>query len=104
MISLARALSFNGLGNVLHIAAINSGRHIAPCFAGDTLYAWTEVLEKAELPQRSDLGALRLRLVAAKNRPCADFPYRDETGKYDPSVVLELDHWALLPRARSRRA
>ncbi|HET6521118.1 MAG TPA: MaoC family dehydratase, partial [Geminicoccaceae bacterium] len=84
VVSVARALSFNGLGNALHVAAINGGRHIAPCFAGDTLYAWTEVLDRAALPNRSDLGALRLRLIATKNRPCADFPYRDETGKYDP--------------------
>jgi 2-methylfumaryl-CoA hydratase len=102
VISLARALSFNGLGNALHVAAINGGRHVAPCFAGDTLYAWTEVLEKAELPGRTDLGALRLRLVATRNRTCADFPYRDETGKHHPSVVLELDHWALLPRRGQR--
>ena len=36
VISLARALSFNGLANAFHIAAINGGRHVAPCFAGDT--------------------------------------------------------------------
>ena len=33
VISLARALSFNGLANAFHIAAINGGRHVAPCFA-----------------------------------------------------------------------
>src|SRR6201999_4668111 len=30
VISLARALSFNGLANAFHIAAINGGRHVAP--------------------------------------------------------------------------
>ena len=49
VISLARALSFNGLANAFHIAAINGGRHVAPCFAGDTVYAWSEVLEAAEI-------------------------------------------------------
>ena len=102
VISVARALSFNGLGNALHVAAINGGRHLAPCFAGDTLYAWTEVLDRAPLPGRADLGALRLRLVATKDRPCADFPHRDESGRYDPAVVLELDYWALLPRRVGR--
>ena len=43
-ISLARALSHNGLGSALHVAAINGGRHVAPLFAGDTLYAWSEIL------------------------------------------------------------
>jgi len=97
VISLARAQSFNGLGNAFHIAAINAGRHVAPLFAGDTLFAWSEVLDAAELPGRDDVGALRLRLVATKNKPCADFPYK--TGEvYDPSVVLDFDYWALLPR------
>jgi 2-methylfumaryl-CoA hydratase len=90
VISLARALSFNGLGNAVRVAAINGGRHAAPCFAGDTLYAWTEVIGKA--PAGNDVGALRLRTIATKDRPCADFP------REDPAVVLELDYWALLPR------
>ena len=59
VISLARALSFNGLANAFHIAAINGGRHVAPCFAGDTVYAWSEVLEKAEIA-----GAIRHRRAA----------------------------------------
>jgi 2-methylfumaryl-CoA hydratase len=97
VISLARALSFNGLGNAFRIAALNGGRHVAPCFAGDTLYAWSEVLDKAALAGRRDVGALRLRTVAAKDHPCADFPDKtDET--YHPAVVLDLDYWVLMPR------
>ncbi len=56
MISLARALCFNGLNNAFHIAAINGGRHVSPLFAGDTVYAWTEVLATADLPGRDDVG------------------------------------------------
>ncbi len=97
VISLARALSFNGLANAFHVAAINGGRHVAPLFAGDTVYAWSEVLDRAEVPGRSDIGALRLRLVATKNQPCAAFPDRSGEG-YDPAVILDLDYWALLPR------
>jgi 2-methylfumaryl-CoA hydratase len=97
VISLARALSFNGLANAVKIAALNGGRHVGPCFAGDTVYAWTEVLDRAPLPGRGDLGALRLRTTATKDRACADFPGRIEGG-YDPSVILELDYWALMPR------
>jgi 2-methylfumaryl-CoA hydratase len=97
VISLARALTFNGLGNAFHVAAINGGRHVAPLFAGDTVFAWSEVLDKAELPGREDVGALRLRLVATKNRPCADFPLKD--GKdHDPAVILDFDYWVLIPR------
>jgi acyl dehydratase len=80
-------------------ASLYSGlyRHVAPLFAGDTVFAWSEVVETAALPARDDVGALRLRTVATKNRPCADFPLREGEG-YEPHVVLELDYWALAPR------
>jgi 2-methylfumaryl-CoA hydratase len=97
VISLARALTFNGLANAFHIAGINGGRHVAPLFAGDTVFAWSEVIGRLDLPGRDDVGALRLRLIAAKNRPCADFPARSGQD-YDPAVILDLDYWALLPR------
>jgi 2-methylfumaryl-CoA hydratase len=97
VISLARALSFNGLANAFHVGAINGGRHVAPLFAGDTVFAWSQVIERLELPGRTDVGALRLRLVATKNRPCADFPYRSDRD-YDPAVILDLDYWAVMPR------
>ncbi len=98
VISLARALSFNGLANAFAIAAINGGAHTSPAFAGDTLYAWSQVLERWDLPGRSDLGALRLRTVAVKDRAAADFPYRDAEGAYDPSVLLDLDYTVFMPR------
>ncbi len=97
VISLARALSFNGLANAFHIAGINGGRHVAPLFAGNTVFAWSEVLNVAELPGRRDVGGLRLRTIATKDRPCADFPYK-EGDAYDPAVILDLDYWVLLPR------
>jgi 2-methylfumaryl-CoA hydratase len=97
VISVARALSFNGLANAFHVAAINGGRHVAPLFAGGTVYAWSEVLAKSELPGRDDVAALRLRTVATCDKPCGDFPYK--TGdEYDPAVLLDLDYWVLMPR------
>jgi 2-methylfumaryl-CoA hydratase len=97
VISLARALSFNGLGNAFHLAAINGGRHVAPLFAGGTVFAWSEVVDKAELPGRSDVGALRLRTVATKDRPCGDFISK-QGDEYDPAVILDLDYWAVMPK------
>jgi 2-methylfumaryl-CoA hydratase len=96
IISMARALSFNGLANAQLIAAINAGAHTSPAFAGDTVYAWSEVLDKAETPQPS-VGALRLRLVATKGRD-ESMTLRGEDGKYAPDVLLDLDVWALIPR------
>ena len=100
-ISLARALSFNGLANAFHVAAINGGRHVAPLFAGDTVFAWSEVLATAGMSSRKDVGALRLRTVATKNRPCPDFPFK-AGDEYDPAVILDLDYWVLMPGSARR--
>lgn len=96
VISIARALSFNGLESAAQMLAINAGTHAGPLFAGDTVYAWSEVLDKAELSDGT--GALRLRLVAAKNHPCSDFPLKGEDGKYHADVLLDFDYWAAIPR------
>ncbi len=98
VISLARALSFNGLANAFRIAAVNGGRHANPCFAGDTVYAWSEVLAKAELGPEPRMGALRLRTIATKDRACTDFPRLGPDQNLDPAVLLELDYWVLMPR------
>ncbi|MEM7020973.1 MAG: MaoC family dehydratase [Pseudomonadota bacterium] len=98
VLSVARSLSFNGLGNLLHLAAINGATHTNPVFAGDTIYAWSEVLERADLAGHPDLGALRLRLVATKDLPCTDFPLKGDDGNYRPEVVLDCDYWGILPR------
>ena len=97
VISLARALSFNGLANGVKIAAINAGRHVAPCYAGHTVFAWSEILDKAEIPGRRDVGALRVRLFATRDHPCADFPGATADGHH-PSVILDLDYWLLMGR------
>lgn len=98
IISLARGLSFNGLANAFKIVAINAGSHANPTFAGNTIYAWSEVLGKMELPGRKDVGALRLRLVATKDKSGADFPLKDAEGKYLEHVVLDFDYTVLVPR------
>jgi 2-methylfumaryl-CoA hydratase len=95
IISMARALSFNGLANAQLIAAINAGAHTSPAFAGDTVYAWSEVLDKAPTAAPG-VGALRLRLVATKGRD-ESMALRGDDGKYAPGVLLDLDVWALCP-------
>lgn len=93
VMSLARALSFNGLANAQMIVALNGGAHANPCFAGDTLRAWSEVLDLAETAAPG-VGAIRLRLVATTG---AAGVLRGADGKYDVHVLLDLDYWALLP-------
>lgn len=96
VISMARALSFNGLANAQMIVALNGGAHANPCFAGDTVRAWSEVLGKADT-DAPGVGAIRLRLVAVKHG-AAPFALRGEDGKYAPEVLLDLDYWALMPK------
>lgn len=95
VISMARALSFNGLANAQMIVALNGGAHANPCFAGDTVKAWSEVLDKAET-EAPGVGAIRLRLVAVK-QGAAPFALKGADGKYAPEVLLDLDYWALMP-------
>jgi len=81
----------------------SSWRRANPTFAGDTIYAYSEILQKAELPGRSDCGALRVRLVGLKDVPAteAGFPLKvskDGREAYEKSVVLDLDYWLLIPR------
>ena len=94
VISMARALSFNGLANAQMIVALNGGAHANPCTSGDTIRAWSEVLDKAETAAPG-VGAIRLRLVATKGSPT--FELRGEDRKYLPNVLLDLDYWALMP-------
>ena len=104
VISVARALAFNGFERALRILAFNGGAHSNPTFAGDTLFAWSDVLERIDLG-RPDCGALRLRLVAVKNSDPAteDQPFKvtDDSGRerYHPNVVLDLDYTVLMPKA-----
>lgn len=93
VISLARTLSFNGLANAQMMVAINGGAHANPCFAGDTVRAWSEVLDKVETVSPG-IGAIRLRLVATRG---AAYELRVDGGKYSPDVLLDLDYWALMP-------
>jgi 2-methylfumaryl-CoA hydratase len=93
VISMARALSFNGLANAQMIVGLNGGAHANPCFAGDTVRAWSEVLDTAETTAPG-VGAIRLRLVATKGDAGA---LRGEDGRYLPEVLLDLDYWALMP-------
>lgn len=95
VISMARALSFNGLANAQMIVGLNGGAHANPCLAGDTIRAWSEVLDKAETVAPG-VGALRLRLVATKGGD--PFVLRGEDGKYRPEVLLDLDYWVLIPK------
>jgi len=52
----------NALGDVVY----TTGRHTAPLFAGETVYASTEILGARDYPGRPDLGLLETRLGGHK--------------------------------------
>ena len=119
IISISHAISYDGLENAIRILAFNAGAHANPTVAGDTLYAWTDVLERIDLG-RADAGALRLRLVGVKNldprkepielkvkdapsassgqAPSASSGQARSRERYHPNVVLDLDYTVLMPR------
>jgi len=110
IISVSHANSYDGLENAIRILGFNAGAHANPTVAGDTLYAWTDVLERIDLG-RDDAGALRLRLVGVKNIDPREEPIElksndPERGResYHPNVVLDLDYTVLMPKRPLRQA
>jgi len=54
--------------NALQELGMDEGRHKAPVFAGDTLFAESTVLEKRPCPDRDDAGIVRFLLVGKNQR------------------------------------
>lgn len=103
VISMARAISFNGLQNAQFMYAINSGAHANPTYAGDTIYAYTEVLETID-HKRDDIGLLRLRTIAVKNQKSSEIDNpKGEDGKYLKNVVLDLDYTVVIPKRKTAK-
>ena len=98
VISLARALEFQRprqrlpyRGDQRRAGMSRRCSPATPCSPG------AKFSRPRRCPAATTSARLRLRTVATKNRPCADFPWREGEG-YEPHVVLELDYWALAPR------
>lgn len=92
VISICRALAYDGLENALSIIAINSGQHKNPTFAGDTIYAASIVGMKWPISKK--LGALSLSLMGFK-----DIGAESDLDHAPPeSNVLLLNYTVLMPR------
>ena len=100
VISICRALSFDGLENAFAIAAIHGGAHTHPTFAGDTLYCRHVVGAREAMPKRRDVGALRLRMLGVKNLDPRELPALGAGDKH-PAVVLDLDYSVLIGRRQT---
>lgn len=100
VISVCRALSYDGLENAFAVTAIHGGTHANPTFAGDTLYCRHIVVGRDKIAGRGDVGALRLRMIGAKNAALSDLP-TIRPGEKNDAVVLDLDYSVLIPRRQS---
>jgi 2-methylfumaryl-CoA hydratase len=98
VISLVRSLSFNGLANAFKIVGINGGSHAAPCFAGKTVFSWSEIIDVLDINE--NIGAIRIKTNGIGDAPASDFQDKNEDGKFNQNVLLSLDYWALIPKKK----
>jgi 2-methylfumaryl-CoA hydratase len=100
VISICKALAYDGLENGLSILAINAGGHINPTYASDTIACATEVIDKFDFDS-PHVGGLRLRMIGVKNARPESIEFPDsELGKasYPSNVVLDLDYTIAIPK------
>ncbi|MDM0015342.1 MaoC family dehydratase [Variovorax sp. J22P168] len=103
VMSICKALAYDGFENLLSILAIHGGRHVAPTFAGDTLRCATQVVECLDF-EGAPVGALRLRMVGAKNVEATEqIRFTAPSEPPDPHTVLDLDLTVALPKKRIHR-
>jgi len=115
----------NALGDLVY----RTGRHTAPLFAGDTVFAATEILGRRDHPTREDVGILETRLhghkfvrapqepdrsapasggaAAARSEPKASEVHHDASASAPPGwkkvQIFELDR-SLVVKRRSHYA
>jgi 2-methylfumaryl-CoA hydratase len=97
VISICRSLSYFGLENAFAIAAIHGGTHTNPTFGNDTIYCRHIVTSRSQLPDRPDIGLLRMRMLGVKNQPLDHFKTPALDAK-DDALVLDLDYSVFIPR------
>ncbi|MFX1764158.1 MaoC family dehydratase [Paraburkholderia sp. A1RI-2L] len=106
VMSICKALAYDGIENALTMLAINAGSHVNPTLAGDTLVCATTVTDKFDLGD-DHVGALRLRMIAAKNVEAASIVFPD-TGAGRPAhstnIVLDLDYTIAMPKKSATRS
>ena len=103
---LCLGLSCPNVGdNALADLVYRTGRHTAPLFAGDTVFAATEILARRDHPAREDVGILDTRLlghkfVRAKSGEAAD---AEAPAGWRKVPIFELDR-SLVVKRRSHYA
>ncbi len=86
----------NALGDLVY----RTGRHTAPLFAGDTVFAATEILGKRDHPKREDVGVLETHLLGFKHVRAKDGnePDPDAPKGWKKIQIFELERELVVKR------
>jgi 2-methylfumaryl-CoA hydratase len=84
----------NALGDV----AYPTGRHTAPLFAGDTVFAATEIRGKREYPGRPDLGVLETTLFGHKFERAEGAEHEDAPPGWKKTRIFDLERHIAVKR------
>jgi 2-methylfumaryl-CoA hydratase len=84
----------NALGDLIY----TTGRHTAPLFAGDTVFAATEIRGAHDHPDRSDLGVLETRLLGYKFERSDGAETDEAPAGWKRIQIFELDRQLVVKR------
>ncbi len=84
----------NSLGDIVY----PTGRHTAPLFAGDTVFAETEILATRDFPERPDLGIVEARLRGYKHERDLEAAHADAPPGWKRIQIFELDRQLAVKR------
>jgi len=84
----------NALGDLVY----KTGRHTAPLFAGDTVYAATDVLDAHDHPDRADLGIVETRLLGFKFQRDEGATHEDAPPGWQRTQIFTLDRDVVVKR------
>ena len=85
----------NALGDLVY----KTGRHTAPLFAGDTVFAATDILDRRDHPSRPDVGIVSTRLLGHKFEKSEGAPESDDApAGHERVQIFELDRELVVKR------
>jgi 2-methylfumaryl-CoA hydratase len=100
VISICKALAYDGFENGLSVLAINAGSHVNTTYASDTIACATEVVDKFDFGS-AHVGGLRLRMIGIKNAHPESIEFPDSklgNASHPSNVVLDLDYTIAIPK------
>jgi 2-methylfumaryl-CoA hydratase len=84
--------------NALSDLVYTTGRHTAPLFAGDTVFAATEIRGRRDHPERVDLGIVETRLLGHKFQRAEGEAHEDAPSGWKKVQIFELDRELVVKR------